>query len=445
MTSAKQSRQIIRELDDGLVLRWADADEGERLADFNATVFCDDEAGGSSDFIVDWTHSLFRGDHPTVGDGLAMLVEDTQADRIASATVLIPQTWACEGIPFGVGRPEIVGTHKDYRRRGLVRAIFDAFHTWSANEGHLMQGITGIPWYYRQFGYEYALDMNAGRKGPVHLLPKLEKDKEEPFTVRKATEADIPFVMARHIEAAALGTYSEVRDDAIWRYELIGRDEKQQCPICIVESIKGEAVGWIVHGQLCGKEVCIWSYQLVPGLSYRAVTPSVMRYLKAYGEAKAAEKDDAQFHEISWTLGESHPVYELFESCLPKTHRPYAWYIRVADVPALLRHLQPVLERRLADSPLAGHTGELKVDLYRSGFVITIKDGRIEGVEPWVPPQEYNEAVHFPDLTFLHVLMGRKSMTDLREVYPDCYGSEEGCALVSALFPKKGSLLWGLM
>jgi hypothetical protein len=34
---------------------------------------------------------------------------------------LISQIWAYEGIPFGVGRPELVGTLPEYRNRGLVR------------------------------------------------------------------------------------------------------------------------------------------------------------------------------------------------------------------------------------------------------------------------------------------------------------------------------------
>jgi predicted acetyltransferase len=76
---------------------------------------------------------------------------------------LIPQTWTYAGVPFGVGRPEAVGTDPDYRRRGLIRMQFEVLHGKSAAMGHLVQGITGIPWYYRQFGYEYALDLDGGR------------------------------------------------------------------------------------------------------------------------------------------------------------------------------------------------------------------------------------------------------------------------------------------
>ena len=76
--------------------------------------------------------------------------------------VLISQTWTYDGIAFGVGRPELVGTAPAYRRRGLVRTQFEVLHQRSAERHERLQAITGIPWYYRQFGYEMALNPRVG-------------------------------------------------------------------------------------------------------------------------------------------------------------------------------------------------------------------------------------------------------------------------------------------
>lgn len=51
----------------------------------------------------------------------------------------------------------------EYRRRGLVRAQFDVIHQWSAARGQLVQVISGIPFYYCQFGYEMGLALSGGR------------------------------------------------------------------------------------------------------------------------------------------------------------------------------------------------------------------------------------------------------------------------------------------
>ena len=57
----------------------------------------------------------------------------------------------------------MVATRPAYRKRGLVRAVFEMAHARSAAKGELVQVITGIPYFYRQFGYEYALDLEGHR------------------------------------------------------------------------------------------------------------------------------------------------------------------------------------------------------------------------------------------------------------------------------------------
>ena len=40
--------------------------------------------------------------------------------------------------------------------RGLIRMLFEMIHARSQAEGDLVQAITGVAYFYRQFGYEYA-------------------------------------------------------------------------------------------------------------------------------------------------------------------------------------------------------------------------------------------------------------------------------------------------
>ncbi|MDQ6834264.1 MAG: GNAT family N-acetyltransferase, partial [Chloroflexota bacterium] len=162
-----------RDLGDGLVLRRATVDDTDRLADFNATIHGND--GEPDEWVGVWTRDMMRGDHPTTGVDDFLIVEETRTGAIASSLCMIPQQWSYNGIPFSVGRPEMVGTHLDYRRRGLVRAQFEVIHALSAKRGETVQVISGIPWYYRQFGYEMALELDAGRFGYPANVPALEE------------------------------------------------------------------------------------------------------------------------------------------------------------------------------------------------------------------------------------------------------------------------------
>src|SRR6476620_12558376 len=105
---------------------------------------------------------------------------------------MICEIWEDDGIVFPDGRPEIVATMPDFRNRGLIRAIFELIHARSAAEGQLAQGITGISYYYRQFGYEYALDLGGRRSVYLAAIPKLKPGETEPYALRDATLADIP-------------------------------------------------------------------------------------------------------------------------------------------------------------------------------------------------------------------------------------------------------------
>ena len=162
-----------------------------------------------------------RGDHPTTSAGdFTIVVDENADDQIVSSMNLISQVWLYEGIPLGVGRPELVATDPNYRRRGLVREQFAAVHAKSAARGELVQAITGIPWYYRQFGYGMALDLGGGRD---FLWDRPGNDKtveEEAYQIRPAKLADWPILQTLY-EAHNRGSLlSRARDEASWRYEL---------------------------------------------------------------------------------------------------------------------------------------------------------------------------------------------------------------------------------
>ena len=148
-SSTRDAPTIIRDLGYGLVLRRSTIEDAEALATFNAWVHSDEGPDHPDEKVAAWTRDLMSGRHPTHDPDDFTIVEETGTGRIVSAMNLISQTWAYEGIPFGVGRPELVGTLPEYRKRGLVRLQFEEIHQWSAERGELVQAITGIPYYYR--------------------------------------------------------------------------------------------------------------------------------------------------------------------------------------------------------------------------------------------------------------------------------------------------------
>jgi hypothetical protein len=436
---------LYRDLGDGLVLRSATVADSEALVDFNARIHSDDGADKPDERIAAWTRDLLEKPHPTFSPGDFTIVEDTHNKKIVSSLNLIAQTWQYGGIDIGVGRPELVGTLPEFRNRGLVRAQFDVIHEWSAQRGHLIQGITGIPYYYRQFGYEMALGLGGGRVGYKPHVPRLKEGEVEPYSVRKAEVQDIPFLIQIYQHASQRYLISCLWDRELWSYELNGKHEQNvnRAVVCVIENPAGEKVGALTHSHtLWGPTLPAFSFEVIPGISWGAVAPSVVRYLFSTGEAYAARDGKSnEFAAFAFWLGSAHPVYEVLKERLPRVRQPYAWYIRVPDLPGFLAHISPALERRLADSYFPNHTGELKLTFYRTGLRLVFNQGKLVTAESWRPqPQGHSGDAAFPDLTFLQLLFGYRSFDELRYAFVDCWAdNEEAGALLQALFPKHPS------
>ena len=158
-----QAPQYRRELDDGLLLRWASDDDCAGIVQLYSHVFRDAADEPPNLWIASYTRDTMSGRHPLIGPGDFAVVEERATSRIVAATCLLRATWSYAGIPFAVGRPELVASHPDYRNRGLVRALFELIHARSTARGDMLQGITGIPFYF-VFGSASAPLLAAGVK-----------------------------------------------------------------------------------------------------------------------------------------------------------------------------------------------------------------------------------------------------------------------------------------
>jgi GNAT superfamily N-acetyltransferase len=427
-------------------MRPATAADVDELAAFNGQMHRDHDQTEPNAFVETWTRDLMTRSHPTFSVGDFLVIEDTGSGRIVSSLNLISQTWSYGGVELGVGRPELVGTDPSYRRRGLVRRLFEVVHRWSAERGELAQAITGIPWFYRQFGYEMALDLGGGRVMPRYAVPPLKEGESEPFRFRPATLEDLPFVV--EVDRHGRGRYlvSAVRDEALWRLELDGRSDRIRPLLAVIEMPDGERLGFVTHGRVRqGNTLGVSNVELRPGASWPALAPTLFRYLAARGAETPARSGQEPFEVIGFGLGADHPLYRVAGERIGRVNPPYAFYIRVPDLPAFVRRIGPVLERRLAGSLAPGHTGELKLSFYRSGLRLRFAEGRLAAAESFEPPDHLDAGAWFPDLTFLHLLFGHRSLDELRAAYPDCYTrGDDVPVLLETLFPKQTSRVWAI-
>jgi len=189
------------------------------------------------------------------------------------------------------------------------------------------------------------------------------------------------------------------------------------------------------------QSIAVFALEVVPDLNLQEVLPVILRAIHTQGLQVRAQADAGPLTEIHFNLGQSHPVYDALGNALaPKHIPPYAWYVRVANLPGFIQHIAPALERRLASSPLGSYNGELKLDFYRGGLRMVFEHGRLTVVENWQRSTwEFNENAAFPPLVFLQLLFGYRSLDDLRYAFPDVKAKDESELVLNVLFPARPS------
>ena len=123
-------------------------------------------------------------------EGLDAVMVVVDGDRVVSTATLLRESVTVSGVVVPAGQVEMVATDLSYEGRGLVRALMGEAHRRSADRGDLLQVMIGIPFFYRQFGYAYAMPIPL--PWDVRSTPTADPD----ITVRAARLDDIPAMAA---------------------------------------------------------------------------------------------------------------------------------------------------------------------------------------------------------------------------------------------------------
>jgi GNAT superfamily N-acetyltransferase len=439
-----------RGIGDGLVLRWSSPDDTDRLAALLGQAFRDGAGAPPNSFLAGYTRLLMRGDHPFMGPGDFAVVEDESRPGrpLVACTCLWRERWRYEDVPLPIGRPEFVATDLAYRNRGLIRALFEMVHARSRAEGHLVQAITGIFYFYRQFGYEYALDLRGERRVVLSRLPA--PAGEPPLRLRPAAVEDLPLIRRLYDQGRRGSMVWNEWSERRWRYNVDAWRADPSLPrrghVELLVDGDGHPCGLAcLAPRREGPALTVWMLELSDRLSWGRTIPAVLRALAEAAErVPVAEPGTAPMTEISLRLGTSHPAYEVVgPEPAPYECRPYAWYVRVPDLPALISRIAPVLEDRLAAAPSAAHfSGELTLDFYRDGLRLAFEQGNLTAAEPWRrPAYDDHSSAAFPPLTFLKLLFGYRGLDELRHMFPDVWVGPEAEPVLRALFPTRRSFV----
>jgi predicted acetyltransferase len=405
---------IPQRLDEDLVIHTCQTDADiERVAALNGEIHGSTE----SEAVRRW---LLKG-HPQIRPEGWLFVEDEETGEAVATLSLIPLTWRYGPVSLPVAELGFVATQPTYRRRGLQRALSATFDRIALANNYTLAAIEGIPFFYRQFGYEYALPLFDSLFN--WQLDEIPRGRSAGFSFRRAELADVAVLGEFYQEQAASLDITTERSEEMWRY-LVRAPEQTFCrmQIYVQERRDGQAAAYL------GLAPSGWANRLTVMELSADQQDAILAALRFAGERARAGGHDA----VGLQLPANHPACVLSRYRGIKEERPYGWQMKVLDPVRFLEVIAPVLEDRLASSLLRGIGEELIWNLYRDRVALRIEDGR---VIPFVPEPEAEADVSIPPLAATQLWLGWKSFAALDDWHKDVWVKDEKRLLLEVLFP----------
>jgi predicted N-acetyltransferase YhbS len=357
-------------------------------------------------------HRLVVEDPDTGRDSCAVVVD---GDRVVSTATLLQESVRVGGVGLPAGQVELVATDPDYEGRGLVRALMGWAHRRSAARGDLLEVMIGIPYFYRLFGYEYAVDIPAAR-------PLQHRPEPPAGLLSTARPTDVPALAALQAAAQQAADVAMPHPAARQRW-LVAH---------------AASTTWVLEraGALVASARVPSSDDPGPDDDLLAAEPT------------AADDDAAELLLSGLTgLAGDRPV-RVTDRPASVPGRAWAgrlgadsdlaeqYYVRVPSPAALLDALRPVLARRLAATGTDWTGRDVVVSTFGAHHRMAVTDtglGPVRSGGPMQAPAAAGGAGVAPDALGA-LLLGPLGMAGLSRRRPDVYPGREP-ELYEALFP----------
>ncbi|MGQ4912527.1 MAG: GNAT family N-acetyltransferase [Candidatus Thorarchaeota archaeon] len=406
-----------KSLDDGMVLRNACADDIPAIIAHVRAVHGEE--------VVDGIRAMYES-HPRMSWDDTFVIANPDDGTIISSLVLLSGTWLLDGVEVETAQMEVVGTLEEYRHRGYSRILNEAFERRVAEIGPVIQVIAGIPYFYRNFGYEYASPLGGTYPVASTLIPRLPEGENESVAIEEVTQQSIKdFLEFRSVHLPTGTWLKDIREEDLQYYSF--------------DCNKTDTEGWFFHlvrekKRLVGVFVLSrWAKNvdiICLHLKNHVHLDSVLRF----ASARAREWNN---QTVRVAPPNQPVVHEYLRSIASvDMQQRYAWYVKIPSIQRFIETLSPVLSQRLRNSEYNKHETTLKMTDYKRGFSIRFSDGRFEGVSSMNERDLGKYDLAAPTGPLTRLLMGYETLDELKSHEPDVLCKAISVPLVRTLFPK---------
>ncbi len=408
-----------RDLGNGLILRNATREDVPAALDLLNAVHSED--------IMRSTAPWFEK-HPRMTFDDIFVVEDTKTGKVVSHAIQLPGIWILDGLEIPMIQMEVVGTREQYRHQGLMKAINTAYDERAEEVEPVFQAVAGIPYFYRELGYEYAVPMESGFYIAPSLIPNLPEGQREVVSIRKTDLESFPEWLEFRKDHFPKRTWLKGLGQEDFEYHAFDECKRrnESFTFCLVEDC-GEAVGTFYY---------MWSEEdyLEVGELYLSdckYADAVLRHIKNLASSLGG---------VTFEIRPPNQP-ELYEYIRAKSRSTpagkYMWYVKIPSIPRFLLALKEHIHLRFQNTEFERYTGQLTLTNYKEGFTLSFQNGHLIDVTQNAS-REYEQYydLRIPKGPLVKLLMGHSTFDWLKQYEPDMQCKAAKRPFVRALFPK---------
>lgn len=308
----------------------------------------------------------------------------------------------------------VAGTAENYRFQGVNRKLTELFFQQCKERGYNLVVLEGIPYFYRQYGFNYAVPMKFEKLN----LQDLELKVDEKIQIRKAQPSDFDYLIKNYQHAAEAAEFCKFLEPSILKTQLFHyRNLMSARRYYIIES-DGQKIGYF--GLNINDDIKIIDIADQLGFS---CYESVLRFLQI----------EFSLDNLTVDIPEQSKFIKFIRMFGSKRVGRYAWQIRILDELKFLQDILPILEKRLNESVFKDEKIEFCYNNFKRLIRFQINQGKITlSEEKWRPYWEFNLSPQGAVKLFI----GHNTREEIMNFLPDCYVDIKYQEIIDILFPK---------
>ena len=371
--------------------------------------------------------------HPYVDAKNILYVEDITNGKIVSTIMLIEWNLNFCGIKLKSAEMAIVSTLPEYRKQGLISKLNERFSEILFEDNYSISMIQGIPYYYRQYNYHYAIPLEINLSLELY---KIEEYKNDNYKIRLAYNKDIKKLMELYNDEVKSYDINAIRDEKTWKYLL---NESN------LTSLASEFY------LICDKNNKIISYFKIlkqgffEGLILSEcsnMSAEEIKFALSFCKELSLERKKPY---IRVNIARKNVLFQYAIAIGAKEVWSYAWQIKIVSKLNLLNKMIPVFEERINNSIYKNLTTIINLNFYKETISITFENGKIVDISE-IFGCDTNPDIMIPPDLFVPIITGYRSIDKLKEFHHDLFVNDLSSFnrkdLLNVLFPQLDSYIY---